>query len=73
MRGLQLWSSSPGKVAEMSELTPRIGDVVAERLLEDIEAVLTGTGVHADHERCQVGNCVRCSCRAIYVGEMVPR
>lgn len=34
----------------------------AAQFLNDSYEVLTGTGRHADHERTQIGRCVRCAC-----------
>jgi hypothetical protein len=33
-----------------------------DELLANLQAVLDGTGAHAEHERRQIGRCVHCSC-----------
>lgn len=40
------------------------------KVLEDMIAVMEGTGKHAEHERKQVGRCVYCSCGARVQGTM---
>jgi len=67
------WQCTKDHVTEPCGMCNECRRISVLNSMRDMVDMLTGTGIHVDHTREQIGRCVYCSCGARVQGRLAGR